>query len=132
MGDAAAGAFSAAVYNDDLDNAANKTFVKAYTAKYKRRPSIYSALGYDVVQVLDRAVRAVNGDLTRKDDIRNALRQATFDLVRGPMRFNTNQFPIQNFYLVQATKADGDMHMQFKNVIFTEHRDVYSPKCSMK
>lgn len=132
MGDAAVGAFSSAVYNDDLDNAANKTFVKAYTAKYNARPSIYSALGYDVVQVIDGAVRAVNGDLSKKEEIRNALRQAKFDLVRGPMRFNTNQFPIQNFYLVQAVKGEGDIHMQFKSIIFKEHKDVYAPKCSMK
>jgi hypothetical protein len=38
-------------------------------AKYKRRPSIYSALGYDVVQVLDRAVSSVKGDLALQHNI---------------------------------------------------------------
>lgn len=132
MGEAATGAYSSAVYNDDLKSPANERFVKAYTEKYKRKPSIYSALGYDVVQVLDVAVRSVNGDLSRKEDIRKALRQANFDLVRGPMRFNTNQFPIQNFYLVQAVKGATGMQMQYRSLIFNPHMDAYSAKCPVK
>jgi branched-chain amino acid transport system substrate-binding protein len=132
MGEAAAGAYSAAVYNDDLDNPANAIFAKAYTAKYKRRPSIYSALGYDVVQILDRAVSAVKGDLTKKDEMRKALRETKFSLVRGPMQFNTNQFPIQNFYLVQAEKGTSDFRMVYRSIIFEAHKDSYSEKCSMK
>jgi branched-chain amino acid transport system substrate-binding protein len=132
MGEAAAGAFSSAVYNDDLKSAENQKFVQAYMAKYKRRPSIYSALGYDVVQVIDRAVASVKGDLAKKDDIRAALRQAKFNLSRGPMQFNTNQFPVQNFYLVQAVKGDAGMRMEYRGDIFTPHRDAYSGKCSQK
>jgi len=132
MGDAAAGAYSSAVYNDDLKNPQNQAFVKAYTARYKRRPDIYTALGYDVVQVLDRAVASVKGDLARKEEIRSALRKASFDLVRGPMRFNTNQFPIQNFYLVQAVKGEDGMRMQYVGDIFTPHSDAYASQCPMK
>ena len=132
MGDAAQGAFSSAVYNDDLKNAENDKFVKAYMAKYKRRPSIYSALGYDVVQIIDRAVSSVKGDLAKKDEIRAALRQAKFNLSRGPMQFNTNQFPMQNFYLVQAVKGTSGMHMEYRGEIFTPHRDAYSGKCTQK
>lgn len=132
MGEAAEGAFSSAVYNDDLKNPQNEAFVKAYTAKFKRRPDIYTALGYDVVQVLDRAVASVKGDLSKKDEMRAALRQASFNLVRGPMKFNTNQFPMQNFYLVQAVKGESGMHMEYRGDIFTPHRDVYASKCPMK
>jgi len=132
MGEAAEGAFSSAVYNDDLKNPQNEAFVKAYTAKFKRRPDIYTALGYDVVQVLDRAVASVNGDLSKKDEMRAALRQASFNLVRGPMKFNTNQFPMQNFYLVQAVKGETGMHMEYRGDIFTPHKDVYASKCPMK
>jgi branched-chain amino acid transport system substrate-binding protein len=132
MGDAAQGAFSSAVYNDDLKNAENDKFVKAYVAKYKRRPSIYSALGYDVVQIMDRAVSSVKGDLAKKDEIRAALRQAKFNLSRGPMQFNSNQFPMQNFYLVQAVKGSSGMHMEYRGEIFTPHRDAYSGKCTQK
>lgn len=132
MGEAADGALSSAVYNDDLKNPENEKFVKAYVAKYNQRPSIYAALGYDAVQVLDRAVASVKGDLSKKDELRAALRQAKFNLARGPMQFNTNQFPMQNFYLVQAVKGPSGMHMEYRGDIFTPHRDSYSSQCTQK
>ncbi len=132
MGHAAVGAYSSAVYNDDLDNPANKRFVAAYEKKYGHRPSIYAALGYDSVTVLDAAVRAGNADLSNKVAIRTALRNARFNLVRGPMRFNTNQFAIQNYYLVQAKSTGSDAHMVYRRTIFEAHKDDYADKCPMK
>lgn len=132
MDKAANGAYSSAVYNDDLDNPANKRFAAAYEKKYDRRPSIYAALGYDAVTVIDTAVRAAKDDLSQVDAMRDALRKARFDLVRGPMHFNTNQFPVQNFYLVQAVAAQDDIRMKTVSTIFTQHTDSYASSCKMK
>jgi branched-chain amino acid transport system substrate-binding protein len=132
MGAAAEGAYSSAVYNDDLDNPANRAFVDAYRKKFNRRPSIYAALGYDVVTVLETAAKAANGKMSDVEAMRSALRAAKFDLVRGPMHFNTNQFPIQNFYLVQATKEGNDVRMKTIKSIFTPHTDAYASECKMK
>lgn len=132
IGQAADGAYSAAVYNDDLDNPANKRFVAAYEKQYKRRPSIYAALGYDTVTILDRAVTAAQGDLHNIEAMRDGLKSAHFDLVRGPMSFNTNQFPIQNFYLVQAVAKDADIRMVYRSTIFTAHKDAYADQCPMR
>lgn len=131
MGAAADGAYSAAVYNDDLDNPANKAFVEAYRKKYNRRPSIYAALGYDVVSVIEKAVVASNGKLSDVDRMRKALREAKFNLVRGPMQFNRNQFPIQNFYLTQASASGGNEMMKTIKPIFTPHMDAYADQCKM-
>ena len=131
MGAAANGAYSSAVYNDDLDNPANQAFVKSYRAKYDRRPSIYAALGYDVVTVIETAVKAAKGNLSDVQAMRAGLREAKFDLVRGPMHFNTNQFPIQDFYLVQATTEGGDIRMKTIKPIFTPHTDSYASQCGM-
>jgi branched-chain amino acid transport system substrate-binding protein len=132
MGQAANGAYSAAVYNDDLDNLANKRFAAAYEQKYKSRPSIYAALGYDAVTVLDRAVTAAKGDLHNTEAIQAGLKSAHFDLVRGPMQFNTNQMPIQNIYLVQAVATGGNVHMVYRSTIFTAHKDSYADQCPMR
>lgn len=131
MGEAAVGAYSAALYNDDLKNAENQRFVEAYEKKYKRRPSIYAATGYDAVTILDYAVRSVKGDLDNKEGMREALRSAKFKLTRGDMSFNTNQFPIQNFYLVEAVDKP-DLRMAYREVIFNAHKDAYSQQCKMK
>ena len=132
MGAAAIGAYSSAVYNDDLDNPANKVFVEAYHKKFGRRPSIYAALGYDVATIIETAVKASNGKLSDVEAMRSGLRAARFDLVRGPMHFNTNQFPIQNFYLVQATAEGGDARMRTIKPIFTPHMDAYASECKMQ
>ncbi|HUZ75159.1 MAG TPA: ABC transporter substrate-binding protein [Stellaceae bacterium] len=132
IGRAANGAYSAAVYNDDLDNPANKRFAAAYEKEYKRRPSIYADLGYDAVTVLDRAVSAAKGNLHNTEAMRRGLKSAHFELARGPMRFNTNQMPIQNVYLVQAEANGGDIRMVYRSTIFTAHKDAYADKCPMR
>ena len=54
----------------DLPNEANKKYVADYRAKYKTDPSFYGAQTYDAVPLLDSAVKAVKGDLTKKDEMR--------------------------------------------------------------
>src|ERR1700743_2866387 len=58
---------------NDLPNEANKKFVADFIAKYKTRPSYYAAQTYDGVNLLDSAVKAVNGDLSKKDEMRQAM-----------------------------------------------------------
>ena len=132
MGDAAVGAYSSAVYNDDLDNPENKKFTDAFRKKYKRRPSIFAATGYDAATFLDIAAKAANADFSNKDEIRAALKKAQPRLTRGPFRFNTNQFPIENFYLTQAVKEKGELRMKTVRTIFKMHKDSYSHLCKMK
>ncbi len=74
----------------------------------------------------------MKGDLGKREEMRRALRETQFSLVRGPMRFNTNQFPIQNFYLVQAEKDASGIRMVYRGTIFEAHKDAYSDKCAMK
>jgi branched-chain amino acid transport system substrate-binding protein len=131
MGANAVGAFSAAIYGDDLDTPENKAFVAAYQEHYHRRPSVYAETAYDAVTFLDIAVHSVGGDISRKDDIRAALEKATPTLARGPFRFNTNHFPIQNVYSLQVVKEGDDVRMHVTGKIFEGHDDVYAKDCKM-
>jgi branched-chain amino acid transport system substrate-binding protein len=90
----------------DLANAANKKFVAEFQKEYKRLPTLYASQGYDAAQLIDAAVRDVKGKLEDKDAVRKALRAAKFDSVRGAFKFNTNQYPIQNYYL-RTVGSDG-------------------------
>jgi len=85
----------------------------------------YRALGYPVLftSTLDGA---------GLDAFRAALRAAKFDSVRGPLKFNKNHFPIQNYYLTQIAKDDkGRLVMDPKGVIFKDHADAYAKDCGM-
>ena len=63
-----------------------------------------------------------------------AMRKANYNSVRGKFQFNVNQHPIQDFYLLQAVKANNKdgaaMHIVQK--AFEKHKDAYFQDCKMK
>src|SRR5262250_324941 len=67
----------------DLPNETNTFFVEDYRARYKSDPAFYGAQTYDAVTLLDSIVRAVKGDLSKKDEMRRAAEKADFKSVRG-------------------------------------------------
>ena len=131
--DDAVGLFSSSQWTPDLDNPANKAFVAAYEAKYGYVPSLYSSQGYDAAQLIDSAVKAVKGDLSDKKAVIAALKKADFASVRGDFKYNTNHFPIQDYYLVKAVKrADGKYATSVVEKVFDDYGDIYAAECSMK
>ena len=133
QGDAALGVFSGTFWGPDLQNPANQKFVRDFEAKYKRIPSQYAAQGYDAAQLLDSALRKVGGNVADKKAFQAALKAADFASVRGPFRYNTNHFPIQDFHVFEAVK-DGQGRMTLKTVATPLKQDIdaYAEKCPMK
>jgi branched-chain amino acid transport system substrate-binding protein len=119
----------------DLNNAANKKFVAEFEKAYKRLPTVYAAQGYDTALLLDAAIRGVKGSINDKDAMRKALREVKFDSVRGAFRFNTNHYPIQNYYLREVKK---DSQGRLVNLlaspqpIVANHGDAYVQDCAMR
>jgi branched-chain amino acid transport system substrate-binding protein len=133
VGDALLGTFDTAHWALDLDNAANKKFVAAFEKEYKRLPSLFAAQGYDAALLIDAAVRDVKGKIEDVEAVRKALRAAKFESVRGPFKFNRNQYPIQNYYLrVVARDSQGRLVNKTLGTIFKEHGDAYVQECPMK
>jgi branched-chain amino acid transport system substrate-binding protein len=133
LGDTALGARVTANWFADLPNAENKTFVEAFGKKNGRHPVIYAAMVYDNVMLLDLAVKAVGGNVVDRAGLRAAIRQAvssgTFKSVRGPFAFNTNQFPIQDFYMAEVVKQDGVLMHKTLGTVFTNFKDSYAKDC---
>jgi branched-chain amino acid transport system substrate-binding protein len=133
QGEAAVGAYGTAFWNTGLDNPVNKRFVADFEKKYGYTPSNFSAQSYDAALLLDYGIRTVKGKLEDKDALRAALRKADFKSVRGSIKYNTNHFPIQNFYLHQTVKdASGKLKLENRGVVFTNHVDAYAKDCPMK
>jgi branched-chain amino acid transport system substrate-binding protein len=131
--DDAVGLYSASQWTPDLDNAANKAFVKAFEAKYGYVPSLYASQGFDAAQLIDSGVKAVKGDVSDKKALQAALEKADFASVRGAFKFNNNHFPIQDFYLVKAVKrADGKYATSMVEKVFANYGDTYASQCKMK
>ena len=133
LGELAVGVPGADHWVNDLPNDANKRFVTDFRKKYGRSPSAYAARSYDAAMLIDSAVKAVGGDLTKQDAMRNAMRKAEFASVRGPFKYGNNNFAIQNFYLQDAVKdADGSIRLKTVALAMKDFQDRYHDRCSMK
>jgi branched-chain amino acid transport system substrate-binding protein len=130
IGDAALGAKNTASWSPDLDNAKNKEFVAAFKAEYNRLPSTYAAQAFDTGTLI--AAAAAKADVKDADAFRVALKAAEFDSVRGKFKFNTNNHPIQDFYVREVVKdADGVLTNKIIATSFTDHSDAYAKDCKL-
>jgi branched-chain amino acid transport system substrate-binding protein len=118
---------------NDLPFDSNKKFVSDYRTKYKSSPSFYGAQSYDAAQLINSAVTAVKGDLSKKDAMRDEMRKVNFPSVRGPYKYGNNHIPIQNFYLQDVVKtADGSLGLKTVATIVKDSQDRHHTRCSMK
>lgn len=129
--DAALNNFEGRNWTADLDNEANKKFVSSFKQKHGYSPSWYAAQAYDSIMLIDSAVRANNGVLDNKRALGTALKKADFHSVRGDFKFNTNHFPMQNFYLAQIAKVGDEYVPLRRDTIFVDHPDAYAGECKM-
>jgi len=118
---------------NDLPNQANKKFVADFKAKHKAYPSFYGAQAYDAANLINSAVVAVKGDLSKKDAMRAEMKKANYASVRGPYKYGNNHMPIQNFYLQEAVKdAEGQYTLKTVATIVENNQDKSHTKCRMK
>ena len=130
--DLALGVPGAQEWVNDLPNPVNKKFVADYKAKYKSSPSFYGAQTYDAAALINSAVTAVKGDVSKKDDMRKEMEKANFKSVRGGFRYGKNHIPIQNFYLQEAVKVGDEYVLKTVATIVRDNQDQHVSKCPMK
>lgn len=134
VGPSMAGLFNTAHWSPDFTNPANIKFMAEFRKEYKRTPTLYASQGYDAALLINAAVRDVKGNLDDKEAVRKALRSARFDSVRGPFKFNNNQYPVQN-YFVRVVGSDGQgglINKSFAEPILRNHGDAYAEQCAMR
>jgi branched-chain amino acid transport system substrate-binding protein len=131
--DAALGFFGGANWAPDLDNPQNKAFVDAYLKDYNAVPGTYAFQAYDAALLIDSGLKATGGDTGDKAALRAAMAKANFTSLRGKFTFNTNHYPIQDFYLVKVAKrGDGKYETEIAEKVFTDYGDPHAKDCPMK
>jgi branched-chain amino acid transport system substrate-binding protein len=132
VGEPMLGMFNTSQWAHDMDNAANVKFVSEFQKEYGRLPSLYAAQGYDAARLIDAAVRDSKGKLEDKAAVRKALEAAKFDSVRGAFKFNTNHFPIQDYFLrVVIKNSKGQITNRTIGTVFKNQPDAYVANCKM-
>lgn len=131
--DAAIGVQDGSFWGPELDNAANKRFVREFEKKYGRIPSQYAAQSYEAAQLIDSAIAKVKGNVSDKKAFMAALKAADIQSVRGSFKFNHNNFGIQDFYLLEVVKDNrGRYTLKTGPKIMPQMMDAYHSKCPMK
>jgi branched-chain amino acid transport system substrate-binding protein len=131
--DAAVGFYGGSNWAPNLDNPQNKAFVAAYEKAYNAVPASYAFQAYDAASLIDSGLKATKGSTSDKNALRAAMMKADFKSLRGKFKFNTNHYPIQDFYLVKVAKrADGKFETEIAQKVFTDFADPYVKDCKMK
>ncbi len=130
--DAALGVKNGSQWTHDLDNPANRQFVEAFKKTYGRTPTLYASQGYDAARLLGSALRQVDGDVSKTNALRAAIRKADFPTVRGKFSFSANQHPVQDLYIREVVvDADGNYTNRTVKAVFTDHSNVYVEQCKL-
>jgi branched-chain amino acid transport system substrate-binding protein len=130
--ESAIGQWETKFWSPDLNVPASKRYVADFRKKYGYTPSFYGAQSYDGMMLIDSAVRMNKGSLADTKAVVAAMRKAEYDSIRGPFKWNVNQHPIQDFYLLRAEKGGPDgVQMKIQKKVFDDHKDSYYQDCKM-
>jgi branched-chain amino acid transport system substrate-binding protein len=102
QGAAAQGLFTTLHYADNLDTPRNNAFRKSFALTYKANADVYAVQGYDAAQILAAGLKAVNGDLSKREALTTAMHKTTVDSPRGKFTISPAGNPIQDMYLREA------------------------------
>ena len=132
LGDASVGIMATSHWSPDMDNAASKELVAKWKAAYPDRPlTYYGTQGYDVARLIASALKQTGG-VDDIDAVREALRKADFQSVRGNFAFGPNQHPLQDWYLLDVVKGeDGNPTTRIKKKLIENYGDSYSAECKL-
>ncbi len=129
VGAAALGVVNTSQWNKDLDNAANKAFVKSFQEAYGRLPSLYASQGFDTANLIISALE--KADVKNASAFRDALRAADFDSTRGDFSFSSNQHPVQSIYARQVIQEGDVFTNKVLSMVLENHSNAYVDDCKM-
>jgi len=129
MGDAGIGIITAFHYDHNHQSQANRDFVKAYNADFKRNPDLFSIGGYDGMHLIYEALKKTGGK-TDGESLIAAAKGMAWESPRGPMSIDPQtRDVIQTVYIRRVEKVNG----QLRNVEIEKFENVKDPvKARMK
>jgi branched-chain amino acid transport system substrate-binding protein len=108
MQDNAVGVVGSGHYVVSMDTPRNKAFVAAFQKRFRRMPAAVDVQGYDSARLIIEAVTKLDGNLSDKRAVRQALIEANIDSPRGFFKIDpANGNVIQNIYITKVVKKVG-------------------------
>ena len=130
--DDALGFKAAGNWAPDMPNQASRQFVDAFEAAYGYVPGGYAMQAYDTAMLIDSALEETGGEVSDDAAFRDALRAADFTSLRGDFDFNSNHYPIQDFYQTKVEQRDDGAYItSIEQKIFEDYKDGFAEACRM-
>lgn len=109
IGDASLGIITMSSYSAAIDTPVNKAFVREYEQAHKTWPSRYSEAGWITAQLITQALDSLQGDLSDRGRVREALRNAITRIKapRGQMMFDRYNQIICHIIVTKTEKQGG-------------------------
>jgi len=100
-------------YSPALETPANQALLKAWNTKYPNRPvSTDTGVGWSAGQILEAAIKQVNGNVEDKQAFMNALYGLKVDTGKGPVSLDKEHDVVQDIYFWQAQKNGNDVGLK--------------------
>lgn len=109
QGEAAQGMLTTLHYADNLNTPRDNAFRLAFAKNYKTNADVYAVQGYDAAQLLAVGLKAVNGDISKRDQMQEAMRKAKIDSPRGTFSLSAANNPVQDIYLRQVNGKNNEV-----------------------
>jgi branched-chain amino acid transport system substrate-binding protein len=125
FGDEAIGLVSCTPYTLDLDTDGNTRFVQGMLKNYDTVPGQYAAILYVNCQVVDAALKALNGDASDKDKFMAALKAVSLtDTPRGPIKYDHLNNVIGSFFVRRLGTEGAKYGLKLWNKTIRTYPDV--------
>ncbi|MDR0670160.1 MAG: ABC transporter substrate-binding protein [Treponema sp.] len=114
-GDEALNGFWSAGFAADTTDPKGQSFVKAFTAKYNKPASQFSALGYDTMMLVADGIKAAGTFDTSV--VKGAMAKLNGPYVTGNIRFDENRDPIKGAAILEIVRKDGKLANAYKTTV---------------
>lgn len=129
MQDNALGIIGSGQYVQSMATPRNQAFVAAFKKKYNRLPAATDVSGYDSMRLIIHAVTKLNGNVSDKQAVRNAMVSADIDSPRGYFKIDAKDGNvIQNIYITKVVKRNGN----YVHDVLKTYEKVADPDTSCK
>ncbi len=127
--DNALGILGSGQYVQSMGTPRNQAFVAAFKKKYNRLPAATDVNGYDSMRLIIAATRALNGNLSDKAAVRQAMVQADIDSPRGYFKIDPKDGNVvQNIYITKVVKRGSG----YAHEVLKTYERVADPDTSCK
>jgi branched-chain amino acid transport system substrate-binding protein len=114
-GDEALNGYWSAGFAADTTDPRGQAFVAAYTAKYNKPASQFSALGYDTMMLVADGIRAAGTFDTAA--VKDAMAKLNSVYVTGSIRFDADRNPIKGAAILEIVSRDGKLVNAYKTTV---------------